>query len=195
MSLTKEHLLIEIANAQRGAHPETVEQIVGRYWDTLTAERDAARGEALREAARLVAKRSVENYPGPHTIITDPNWHAPKIFRAAERALESLIDAEAEKRAKEREAEVIPVLKRAAAMLAMLADRAPAVRKTIDDFADDVNELRVRLEANRLAALPASGQVGFCALCPSCGGCTQGHVHCTKCGCPKQGGQAEGKEK
>lgn len=28
----------------------------------------------------------VVNYPG-HTIITDPNWHASKIFRAAERAI------------------------------------------------------------------------------------------------------------
>jgi hypothetical protein len=23
------------------------------------------------------------NYPGPHTIISDPNWHAPRIFRQA----------------------------------------------------------------------------------------------------------------
>ena len=29
----------------------------------------------------------VENYPGPTTIISDPKWHAPKVFRAAERAL------------------------------------------------------------------------------------------------------------
>ena len=29
----------------------------------------------------------VQNYPGPHTIISDPKWHAPKIFRAAQRAL------------------------------------------------------------------------------------------------------------
>ena len=29
----------------------------------------------------------VANYPGPKTIITDPKWHAPKIFKAAKRAL------------------------------------------------------------------------------------------------------------
>lgn len=23
------------------------------------------------------------NYPGPHTIISDPNWHAPRVFRQA----------------------------------------------------------------------------------------------------------------
>jgi len=27
------------------------------------------------------------NYPGPHTIISDPTWHAPRIFRQAEWAL------------------------------------------------------------------------------------------------------------
>lgn len=31
----------------------------------------------------------VRNYPGPNTIISDPNWHAPKIFRAALHAIES----------------------------------------------------------------------------------------------------------
>lgn len=31
----------------------------------------------------------VKNYPGPHTIIGDPTWHAPKIFRAALHAIES----------------------------------------------------------------------------------------------------------
>lgn len=25
----------------------------------------------------------VQNYPGPNTVIYDPKWHAPKIFRAA----------------------------------------------------------------------------------------------------------------
>lgn len=29
----------------------------------------------------------VQNYPGPNTIICDPKWHAPRIFRAAKRAL------------------------------------------------------------------------------------------------------------
>ncbi len=29
----------------------------------------------------------VKNYPGPDTIIHDPHWHAPKIFRAARAAL------------------------------------------------------------------------------------------------------------
>ena len=29
----------------------------------------------------------VTNYPGPDTIISDPRWHAPKIFRAATRQL------------------------------------------------------------------------------------------------------------
>lgn len=29
----------------------------------------------------------VRNYPGPHTVIGDPKWHAPRIFRAALYAL------------------------------------------------------------------------------------------------------------
>lgn len=32
----------------------------------------------------------VQNYPGPDTIISNPKWHAPKIFRAAERALKRI---------------------------------------------------------------------------------------------------------
>lgn len=30
----------------------------------------------------------VKNYPGPNTVIMDPTWHAPKIFRAALHAIE-----------------------------------------------------------------------------------------------------------
>lgn len=30
----------------------------------------------------------VANYPGPNTIISKPDWHAPKIFRAATHRLE-----------------------------------------------------------------------------------------------------------
>jgi len=41
------------------------------------------RASALKEFTRWF----VENYPGPRTIISNPEWHAPKIFRAAERAL------------------------------------------------------------------------------------------------------------
>jgi len=29
----------------------------------------------------------VSNYPGPRTIISDPQWHAPKILKAAEVAI------------------------------------------------------------------------------------------------------------
>jgi hypothetical protein len=31
----------------------------------------------------------VKNYPGPRTVIFDPEWHAPKIFRAAIAAYEA----------------------------------------------------------------------------------------------------------
>jgi hypothetical protein len=39
------------------------------------------------EALAHFTEYFVRNYPGPNTIISDPNWHAPKIFRAAQYAL------------------------------------------------------------------------------------------------------------
>jgi hypothetical protein len=44
------------------------------------AQRDAAQDEFTHYF--------VTNYPGPRTVISDPHWHAPKIFRAALRAIE-----------------------------------------------------------------------------------------------------------
>lgn len=43
-----------------------------------------------QEVAALAAfsEYFVKNYPGPRTIICDPTWHAPRIFRAALYALE-----------------------------------------------------------------------------------------------------------
>lgn len=35
----------------------------------------------------------VKNYPGPDTIIHDPNWHAPRIFQAAQHAMKADLDA------------------------------------------------------------------------------------------------------
>lgn len=35
----------------------------------------------------------VKNYPGPDTIIYDPKWHAPRIFRAAHRAIQAAAPA------------------------------------------------------------------------------------------------------
>src|SRR5882757_5929534 len=45
-------------------------------------------------------------------------------------------------------------IKRAAAMLAMLAERDGKGRKTIDDFADALNEHRIQLEAALASFLP-----------------------------------------
>ncbi len=47
----------------------------------LTKEQSAA-------ALEIFTEYFVRNYPGPHTIIGDPKWHAPKIFRAALYAIE-----------------------------------------------------------------------------------------------------------
>jgi|HubBroStandDraft_4_1064222.scaffolds.fasta_scaffold47461_2 hypothetical protein len=47
----------------------------------LTKEQSAA-------ALEIFTAYFVQNYPGPNTIIRDPNWHAPKIFKAALYAIE-----------------------------------------------------------------------------------------------------------
>jgi hypothetical protein len=44
--------------------------------------------DKLREAAlKEFTEWFVTNYPGPHTIIHSPTWHAPNIFRAVEASL------------------------------------------------------------------------------------------------------------
>jgi len=62
------------------------QQCSGCYGSTAPASPSPVatpRTDALQEFTEYF----VANYPGPHTIIHDPKWHAPKIFRAAERAL------------------------------------------------------------------------------------------------------------
>lgn len=53
---------------------------------------------------------------------------------------------------------VLPSIKRAAAMLPMLAARGIQGRKTIDDFADELNELRIALESEGKAAHEQSAE-------------------------------------
>jgi hypothetical protein len=43
--------------------------------------------EAKAKALEQFTDYFVKNYPGPDTIIYDPNWHAPKIFAAAHHAI------------------------------------------------------------------------------------------------------------
>ena len=43
--------------------------------------------KASPEALEQFTAYFVKNYPGPDTVIFDPKWHAPKIFRAAISAL------------------------------------------------------------------------------------------------------------
>ena len=45
-------------------------------------------GMTIDKAELEFTEYFVKNYPGPNTIICDPKWHAPKIFRAAQRALQ-----------------------------------------------------------------------------------------------------------
>ena len=43
------------------------------------------------KATVIFAEYFVKNYPGPHTIISDPLWHSPKILRAALHAIETAL--------------------------------------------------------------------------------------------------------
>jgi hypothetical protein len=42
-------------------------------------------------ALRIFDEYFSKNYPGPNTIIANPHWHAPKILRAAEYAIEAAL--------------------------------------------------------------------------------------------------------
>lgn len=44
--------------------------------------------EPMQVARRQFADYFTKNYPGPDTVIFDPAWHAPRIFRAAVHAIE-----------------------------------------------------------------------------------------------------------
>ncbi|WP_421357839.1 Lar family restriction alleviation protein [Agrobacterium rosae] len=45
--------------------------------------------DSTKEAEASFTEYFVRNYPGPDTVIYDPRWHAPKIFRAAAYALKN----------------------------------------------------------------------------------------------------------
>ena len=55
-------------------------------------------------AAERFAEWFRQNYPGPHTIIGRPDWHAPKIYRAATHELRKELDEVHAERAALREA-------------------------------------------------------------------------------------------
>ncbi|WP_149898949.1 DUF1653 domain-containing protein [Rhizobium rhizogenes] len=54
--------------------------------------------KASPEALEQFTAYFVKNYPGPDTIIFDPKWHAPKIFRAAVSALSAQVQDVAQER-------------------------------------------------------------------------------------------------
>jgi len=52
--------------------------------------------EMIEAAEAEFTEYFVRNYPGPDTIIMDPKWHAPKLFRAATHRLAALSSRSAE---------------------------------------------------------------------------------------------------
>lgn len=56
------------------------------------------------KALEIFTEYFVKNYPGPDTIIHDPKWHAPRIFRVALHALTSATPPDVAKIARSLEA-------------------------------------------------------------------------------------------
>jgi hypothetical protein len=85
-------------NLRRDKHGFYADKMTQCWWEGWRCKADQARaalapdGDKKKlEAAALphFVEYFVRNYPGPHTIISNPNWHAPKIFRAAMYALDA----------------------------------------------------------------------------------------------------------
>jgi len=72
---------------------ERLQQYEKMYHDAVAEyrQRGAAHEPAVDWDAALKEFTAyfVRNYPGQNTIISDPTWHAPKIFRAAKHAIKS----------------------------------------------------------------------------------------------------------
>lgn len=51
--------------------------------------------EKMKDAQDAFGVYFRQNYPGPDTVIHDPDWHAPRIFRAATHRLKALIESQA----------------------------------------------------------------------------------------------------
>lgn len=79
----------EVAQEFCGGSEAVEESILAKFFALSTeADREWLRKRRERALAEFTSY-FVANYPGPNTIINDPRWHAPKIFRAAERAFGS----------------------------------------------------------------------------------------------------------
>jgi hypothetical protein len=98
---------------------------------TPTAQRVAAGDDGLAEFTEYFVK----NYPGPDTIISDPKWHAPRIFRAAQRAIAPPPTGEAVARHKSSETTFEEYV-------ATLIDKNPDVQKLGERLADWLDEDR-----------------------------------------------------
>lgn len=98
---------------------ETVETACEAYWgENWVMLAKTSKGPKIRAAMRCALQAAsppqavkvddekaltvfteyfVKNYPGPRTIIGKPDWHAPKIYRAAKHAILSAIQQEESK--------------------------------------------------------------------------------------------------
>lgn len=82
---------------------DLLERFIDYFWDEQDAESFPNAAALVAQARALLAQPEPQgpsdealasftawfcrNYPGPDTIIHKPEWHAPKVFRAAESAI------------------------------------------------------------------------------------------------------------
>ncbi|MBY4947044.1 hypothetical protein K6V92_10480 [Cupriavidus respiraculi] len=109
--------------------------------DPLHALTQAASTASAQEAdgQAAFAEWFVKNYPGPYTIIHDPHWHAPRIYRAAMAAAPSVAQAGLSENA---------AMDVALRIIANLEDRAGVLDGVDDDTkADIADEIAVAILA------------------------------------------------
>jgi len=73
----------EFLKAQKDKIEVAQNERIAKEYLAMSEGKQEARDSALEQFTEYFVK----NYPGPDTIIFKPQWHAPKIFRAAEAAI------------------------------------------------------------------------------------------------------------
>lgn len=73
---------------------EYADELLSLAAEPVGGETDGVASAAYEAAQEVFAEYFARNYPGPSTIFCDPNWHAPKLFKAAYRAFIGAAEAE-----------------------------------------------------------------------------------------------------
>lgn len=95
-------------------------------------------GQLREEALAEFTEWFKQNYPGPNTIISNPAWHAPKIFRSATHRLDKAHAAALEEIELLKEGEAL--MTRNAWAWKERAEKAEAERDALKRHAEDMRD-------------------------------------------------------